>query len=54
MKVREGSGGPPGGPGGVGRYTLSFGRGQEAIPEVREGSGGTPRGTGRVLDSPGG
>ena len=44
LKVREGSGGPPGGLGGVGMPTRRFGsptrrsgRGQEAYPKVREG-----------------
>ena len=53
------SGGPPGGPEGVGRPTQSFGMGRKAHPEVREvlvsppggadGSGGQPRGQGEVV-----
>ena len=43
-EVREGLGGPPGGPGVVGRPTLRSGRGWEANPVVREGSGGPPGG----------
>ena len=44
-----GSGVPPGGLGGVGRPTQSFGSDREAHPEVREGSGGPridPQGVG--------
>ena len=43
-EVREGSGSPPGGLGGVGRPTQKFGRGREVHPEVRVGLGGTPGG----------
>ena len=39
-RVLEGSGGSPGGPGGVMRSSRRSGRGQESILEVWEGSGG--------------
>ena len=44
----EGSGGPPGGLGGVGWTTWRSGRGREDHPLVREGSGGRPGGPGGV------
>ena len=56
---REGSGGPPGGPGRVGMTLRISGRGQEDPPEVREGhpevwvgSGGPPGATGEVRRTP--
>ena len=60
-RVWEGSGGPPGGLGVVGRPSRRFGMGWEAHaevwethPDVREGSGGPPIGPGGVGDPPGG
>ena len=64
-EVSEGSGHPPGGPGGVMRHTQRSGRpcrrsrtpsrrsgrGQDTLPEVREGSESTPGGS---VDPPGG
>ena len=41
-EVREGSGGPPGGLGGVGRPTRRSVKGREADPEDRERSGDPP------------
>ena len=41
-EVWEGSGGPPGWPGGVERPSHRAGRGWEAHPVVREGSKGQP------------
>ena len=44
MEVREGSGGPPRGPGVIRRPTRRTGRGQVAQPKVQDGSGGPPGG----------
>ena len=46
--AREGSGGTPRGPGGVGRYTQRCRRSQEAHQKVQEGSGVPPVGPGGV------
>ena len=46
--VREGSGGPPRGLGGVGSFSQRALRGQEALPEGQERSGGPSTGLGRV------
>ena len=43
---REGLGGPPGGPAGVGRPSQRSWKGQEAQPKVREGSGDPSKGLG--------
>ena len=50
LEGREESGGPPKGPGGVGRPYRRAVRGWEALPEGQQGSGGHtewPRGVGR-------
>ena len=59
--VREELGGPPEGPGVVGRLSRRSERGREAllkvrksIPEVREGSGGPTKVPGGPLRGPGG
>ena len=44
----EGSRGPPGGLGGIRRYSQWSGTGREALPEVREGSVVPPRGLGGI------
>ena len=41
---REGSRGPPEGPGGIGRPSRRSGRGREALSEIREGLRGPPEG----------
>ena len=43
-----GSGGPPGGPRGIGSPMRKSGMGREAPPEVRERSEGPPEGLGQV------
>ena len=51
---REGQevcGGPPGGPGGVGKPSQKVGRCRETLPEVSEGSGVPPWWAGRGLEA---
>ena len=48
LDIQEWCGGPPEGPGVVGRPNQRAGRGQEALPKSREWSGGPPGGPGVI------